>query len=61
MILLGVPDTDVTAAVPDDAAVISPFALTVILALVNDPTFELTVASVPVHVTFPVPSNDPLV
>ena len=33
-------------AAPLDAAVIRPFALTVILAYVNDPTLELTVAKV---------------
>lgn len=32
--------------VPFEAAVMSPFAFTVMFALVNDPTFELTVAKV---------------
>jgi len=48
-----------------DAAVMSHFALTVkvptAVADQKDQTFALTVASVPVPVTFPVPSNDPLV
>jgi len=52
-----VPVTEVTGAVPLDAAVISPFPLTVTLALVNEPTLVLTVASVvvlPTEVTSPV-------
>ena len=40
-----------------DAAVTNPFAFTV--NFVKEPTFELTVDSVPVPVTLPVPSNDP--
>lgn len=48
-------------AVPLAAAVIRPLALTVIFAAVNDPTLELTVASVPAAVTFADPSKDGLV
>jgi hypothetical protein len=51
-------------APPDEpvaAAVIRPFASTVILALVKEPTLELTVANVPAAVTLPVPSNEGLV
>ena len=47
-----VPTVDITCfdmeLEPDDAAVISPFALTVILALVKEPTLEFTVARVAV-------------
>ena len=39
-------DTDPTGALPLEAAVTKPFAFTVIEALVNEPTFEFTVASV---------------
>ena len=38
---------------PLEAAVINPLALTVIFALVNAPTFELTVAKVVVIVVAP--------
>ena len=51
-----VPVTDVTPP-PLAAAVINPLALTVMLAFVNAPTLELTVASVdalPTEVTSPV-------
>ena len=45
MIWWAVPVILVTAPeLPLDAAVIRPFALTVIFALVKEPTFELTVA-----------------
>lgn len=47
----------VVGAVPLEAAVIKPFALTVMFALVNDPTLPFTVAKVPAAVTFPEPSN----
>lgn len=46
---------------PVEAAVIKPFAFTVIFAVVNEPTFELTVASVPVPVTAAEPLKEPLV
>jgi hypothetical protein len=52
-----VPDGIACGADPLDAAVIKPFALTVMLEKVNEPTFELTVASVvalPDEVTSPV-------
>jgi hypothetical protein len=48
-------------AEPVEAAVTKPFALTVILATVNEPTFALTVASVPAPVTAAEPLNEPLV
>lgn len=56
-----VPEGITVPLAPLDAAVIKPFALTVMLALVNEPTFELTVASVPAAVTLPDPLNDGLV
>jgi hypothetical protein len=63
------PESPVTvSAVPTAAvvtAVTSPLALTVTTGIKvcepKDPTLELTVAKVPVPVTLPVPSNDPLV
>ena len=45
----------VPPAVPFDTAVTNPLALTVTLAFVNEPTLALTVASVPVAVTFAEP------
>jgi len=51
----------VAPAVPFAAAVIRPFALTVMFAAVNEPTLELTVASVPAAVTLADPSKDGLV
>ena len=49
--------TEVTVPeeVPFDTAVTSPLALTVTLALVNEPTLELTVAKVPAAVTLAEP------
>jgi hypothetical protein len=54
--LVTVPD-----AAPLEAAVTSPLALTVILAFVNAPTLELTVANVPAAVTLVEPLNEGLV
>ena len=51
----------VTGAVPLEAAVTRPFALTVTLAFVNEPTFEFTVARVPVAITSCEPLNAGLV
>jgi hypothetical protein len=48
---------EVIGAVPLDAAVIRPLALTVIEALVNDPTFEFTVPNV--NAALPGPEADP--
>ena len=50
----------VAPAVPLDAAVIRPLALTVMLAAVNEPTLLLTVANVPAAVTLVYPSKDGL-
>ena len=55
------PETEVTGAAPLDTAVTRPLPLTVTLAFVKDPTFELTVARVPVAVTLAEPLNDGLV
>lgn len=52
-----VPVTDVTGAVPLDAAVIKPLPLTVMEAFVKLPTLALTVASVPAAVTLAEPSK----
>lgn len=52
-------ETDVTVPeLPEEAAVIKPFALTVILAFVKLPTLALTVASVPEAPTFAEPSKE---
>ena len=47
--------TEVTGAVPLDAAVIRPLPLTVTLAFVNEPTLVFTVAKVPAAVTLAEP------
>ena len=51
------PVTEVTGAVPLEAAVIKPLPLTVIDALVKLPTLVLTVAKVPAAVTLAEPSK----
>lgn len=55
------PVTEVTGAVPLDAAVINPLAFTVMLAFVNAPTLAFTVANVPAAVTLADPLNEGLV
>ena len=44
---------------PFDAAVIRPFAFTVMFALVKEPTFEFTLSRVAVIAVVPEPSTSP--